>query len=127
MRLQDLLHHRIFAWTVIVLTIIMTGSMISNLWQVTHRPDNTVGQAEEVRVLENQLEQLKKDIEKQQSPENQEKVIRDQLNMQKEGEVIIQLPPLPTPTPFPTPNPSPTPQIYQQWWSVLTSQNEQNL
>lgn len=117
MRLGSIVHHRWFAWGFILFCLVMSVSLIRNSWRLSHQVDHSQQEAEDLQKLQETAEQLKQDIQREQTPFEQEKVIRNQLNMQKEGEIIIQLPPLPTPTPQPTLIPTPTPQIYQQWWN----------
>lgn len=55
--------------------------------------------------LQDEIQQLQSDLEKQNNPFYEEQVIRDQLNMQKPDEVVLQLPsPMPSVTHSPLPN-----------------------
>lgn len=116
MRIGRIVHHRWSAWAFIFFCLVMSVSLVRNAWRLSHQPDHSGQEAAELQKLQEESEKLKKDLEKEQQPFEKEKIIRDDLNMQKEGEIIIQLPPLPTPTPQPTVIPSLTPQIYQKWW-----------
>jgi cell division protein FtsB len=52
------------------------------------------------------------------SPREVEKTIRNQLNLLKEGEIAVIVPP---PTPTPTPIITPIPPVYRQWWNTFFS------
>lgn len=86
---------------------------------MTHKPDHSTQESQELQKLEAQKQLLQSDVQKLKSPIEQEKIIRNELNLQKEGETIIQLPPMPSPTPHPTQFPSPTPKPYEEWWGVV--------
>ena len=122
MRIGRIVHHRLFAWGVVFFCLVMSVSLTRNAWKLSHQPDHSEQESLELQKLQEKADQLKKDLEKEKQPFEQEKIIRDELNMQKEGEIIIQLPSLPTPTPAPPAMPSPTPQIFQQWWLEFIGQ-----
>ncbi|MEO8581894.1 MAG: hypothetical protein ABI425_04975 [Patescibacteria group bacterium] len=115
MRIGRIVHHRWFAWGVVFFSLVTSGSLVRNSWKLSHQPDHTQEETQVLEKLKATADKLQQNLEKDQHPFEQEKIVRDQLNMQKEGEIIIQLPALPTPSPHTTPIPSPTPQIYHQW------------
>jgi cell division protein FtsB len=115
MHIGRILHQKWTARLIIVLTLFMTFSLGINAWKMSHKPDHSQEESAELEKLQQQKDTLQSNISQHQQPFEKEKVIRDELNMQKEGETIIQLPNLPTPTPYPTFQPSPSPKVYKQW------------
>ncbi len=81
--------------------------------------------SEQVDVLEQEIGQiardvseLEKDVQIASTSGAQEKIIRDELLMQKPGERVIQMPEVEA-SPIPRPSPSPTPTNWQRWQMVL--------
>lgn len=52
------------------------------------------------------------------SPREVEKTIRNQLNLLKDGEIAVIVPP---PSPTPSPVITPLPPVYRQWWNTFFS------
>lgn len=57
-------------------------------------------------------------LEAAQTPFYQEKKLRDEFLLQREGEIIILLPDV-SPLPLPEPTPSPSPSAWEEWQSLL--------
>lgn len=108
---------------ILLLTILTTGflclPLIRNILFQIRQQDNSLIVEKEVIKIQEEVETLRKNVETQQQSFYQEKIIRDELQMQKDGEKIIQLPTLPTPTPLPTTHPTPTTSVREQWNRVL--------
>lgn len=119
MRVGRIVHHKIFAWGVVIFCLVTSISLVRNAWKLSHQPDHSQEENKQLQELQSKVDKLQQDINTQQQPFEQEKIIRDELNMQKEGEIIIQLPLLPTSTPRPEPTSMPTPKVYEQWWEVI--------
>jgi cell division protein FtsB len=80
---------------------------------------------EQVDVLEQEINQIARDVSELEKEVQvastsgaQEKIIRDELLMQKPGERVVQLPEVEA-SPVPRPSPSPTPTNWQQWRQIL--------
>lgn len=115
MQIGRILHQKLTARIIILASIFMATSLGLNAWKMSHQPDHSQEEAAELAKLQAKVDSLQANIDKHKQAFEQEKIIRDELNLQKEGETIIQLPGFPTPTPYPTTQPSPTPKVYQQW------------
>lgn len=88
------------------------------------RPKTTLS-ADPVKVLDQEIEQIASDVfylqtrlDEATSAAGQEKIVRNELLMAKDGEIVVQLPPLPTPSPSITLTSSPIP-IWQEWVNVI--------
>ncbi len=111
-------------WThpliIIVLTII-AGVLFFSMKKSTNRYQST---SNTIEVLEKnnqknavKLEELKQELEFSNSNFAKEKIIRDELLMQKPGEYVLQIPAsLPEPAAAP---PSPTPTPWEAWMKIL--------
>jgi len=74
---------------------------------------------QQVNLTAKEVETLKHKLEQVQQPEAKEKIIRDELLLQKPGEYTIQLPPIET-TDKTTTIPSSTPTSpRQEWFAIL--------
>ncbi len=65
-----------------------------------------------------EVSELRTDLEIANHPFTKEKMLRDELLLQKEGEIVFKLPDIPEVSPSPTPTPTPvTPWV--EWKEVL--------
>lgn len=71
-----------------------------------------------VKELEAEVKNLKQKNEQVKNEYYQEKIIRNELLMQKPGEVVLQLPPE-VKKPTPTTTPTPTPENVMKWKQVV--------
>lgn len=85
-------------------------------WSLVKPHPTTQTSTEVLQVLDQEVAQLARqvsDVERQanasQSALAQEKILRNELLLQKPGEWILQLPPDPSPSPLPSPTPTPPP------------------
>ncbi len=106
---------------VMLLSLVATCILLWSLWGTVKRSRSS---AEQVGLLEQELHQMASEVSRLEqkvsvasSAAAQEKIIRNELLMQKPGEYVVQLPPLETTTPTPTPAPSLSP--WQGWQQVL--------
>lgn len=118
--LKRLLAHPLVILLALVVTSLLVISMQIKKDQLNKRAETIADQAQVVEKLEAEVKTLEEKIEFAQQPFAQEKVIRNELLMQREGELVIQLPldQLPTPTPTPTP---PTQTPWEAWRALLFS------
>lgn len=114
-----LLNTRIFAWGVLIFTLVFTLSAFHRMWVLTHQPDPSQAMAQEVESLKTQVLGQQQEFDSAQQTFFQEQIIRNDLNMQRPGETVIQVPLLPTATPFVTPTPLPTQPVPQQWLELV--------
>lgn len=119
MNIRRILQNKWIARLFVLFTVLSSISLAHSIWLSSHRPNHTPEQAMEVERLQQQANQLRNDVEQVNDPFFQEKTIRDELNMQKEGEVILQIPDLPVPTAAPPATATPTPEVYEKWLEVL--------
>ncbi len=72
----------------------------------------------EVDLLKEKQVLLQQQLEESQLPYNQEKVLRNELRQQKEGDIVIQIPSV---APHISPSPTPTPTIsnWRAWIQVI--------
>jgi cell division protein FtsB len=118
MTLKSLLENRLIARLVVFITLAALISLSRTLWTRWNAPKNSLDNSQ-LEALKAQEAALKQDIASESNPFFKEKIIRDELNMSKEGELILQIPTMPTPTPFPTLQPTPSPQVYQKWLNAI--------
>jgi cell division protein FtsB len=106
---------------VITLVLGLTSWSLYRQIQKMQQVTGVVGSLEaEIADLSSETALLQEKLEYVDSDFAKEKIARDELLMQQPGEIIVQLPPLPSPSPVVT---SPTPaSIPGQWWQLLTSQ-----
>ncbi len=100
-----------------ILVVVGAGLLLVSLWGTVKRAQSS---AEQVVVLDQENQKMASEVLKLQNQvavastsAAQEKIIRDELLLQKSGEYVVQLPPLEVTRPSPTPEPSLTP--WQAW------------
>lgn len=100
--------------------LIFSYSLTTNLHRTRSSTEHLSVLEQEVEEMASETLELEERAAKAQSQEAQEKIIRDELLMQKPGEVIVQLPEINrSDLPLPSPSPSPTP--WEAWKKVLLS------
>lgn len=72
----------------------------------------------EVDLLKEKQAVLQQQLEESQLPYNQEKILRNELRQQKEGDIVIQIPSV-APRITPPPSPTPTMNPWQEWQVTL--------
>jgi hypothetical protein len=107
--------------TAVFLTVLALGLSISFLWsaQQLKKSDLIMEQAlEETQKARQEFDAVASQAALAQDPVSKERIIRDQLLMQKPGEVVVQLPDLEVPSPEPSPSAVPiTP--WEEWKKLL--------
>ena len=116
--MRRVLSHPAFMLLVGILAILFVFSLRSTQKLTTQRENQVEKNQLEVESLKSKQEQLKKQLEESQLPFNQEKILRNELRQQKEGDIVIQIPSI---APQITPPPSPTPTIsnWEGWMKVI--------
>ncbi|MBP9782076.1 hypothetical protein KBC89_05480 [Candidatus Woesebacteria bacterium] len=116
--MRRVLSHPAFMLLVGILAILFVFSLRSTQKLTTQRENQVEKNQLEVESLKSKQEQLQKQLEESQLPFNQEKILRNELRQQKEGDIVIQIPSI---APQITPPPSPTPTIsnWEGWMKVI--------
>jgi hypothetical protein len=78
-----------------VITILLCVSLYLNSHELAHSTTKITDLQAEVTTQNNTLEKLKSNLEDAKGDLAKEKIIRDQLLMQKPGEYVVQVPDLP--------------------------------
>ncbi len=116
--MQKLLFHPLTALFLTLLTIIFLISLYHNILDIRKSTETITVLDQENQKLASEISNLEKKLVDTRSDFVQEKITRDELLMQKPGEFIVQLPPLPSPNPQPQLNQqSTTP--WQEWRQIL--------
>ena len=110
-------HPAIVALVTLAAAIFIISNQLS-----THNQVDIDSQARQLEELMAQKERnitaLEEKIALSSDPFIKEKQARDELLLQKPGEVPLQLPPM-TPLPLPTPVPTTTPTPWQEWKALI--------
>ncbi len=111
-------YHPIALILLTLIGVLFSASLFSSL-------KKTRTSTEQVAVLEQEIEQMTSnvsDLEEQvaqaQTPEAQEKIIRDELLMQKEGEILVQLPEI-SENKYKRLEVKPSPKPWDEWKELL--------
>ena len=104
---------------IFILVSLMLVANIIRLWSNIRERGNIISQAgDKLQAEEEKKEQLKRDLAKVQSLEYIEKEAREKLNLGKEGEYTVILPPIPTSV-LPTPTIIDTSPNWKKWASLF--------
>lgn len=106
---------------VLILTLVGLGfsySLYSNIKKTRSSTEHVSVLEQETLQIASEVSLLQEKLNSAQSPANQEKIIRDQLLMQKPGETVVQLPPL-TASAATTTAPRPSPKPAEAWNQLL--------
>lgn len=109
-----LLHSRVKKLAILVTFLICLG-LLKNLWEQWQRSPSVQEDTVTVEELEAKKKEVLEKIESDNSDFSQEETIRNELNMKKDGEIILQLPPLPTTSPDIDPTPTATLRPLPAW------------
>jgi len=112
-----LLSHPIMILLVIVLVIVFFISLNQSEQRAASSNEEIVELEQEVAQIENSVDELEQQLEVAGHPITKEKVIRDELLLQKEGEYVFQLPEIEIEEKPVEVAETPTP--WQQWKEVL--------
>lgn len=89
---SSIFFHPFLLLITILLTLIISVSLIKSIIALREKRKILQEKQSEIRQLEQENRDIQQEIEKRNSDFYKEQVIRDELNMQKEGETVIQLP-----------------------------------
>lgn len=98
--------------------LVFSYSLIANLQRTRNSTEHLAVLEQEIAEMASEVSGLENQLENAQSTEAQEKIIRDELLMQKPGETLVQLPEL-SKEDLPLPSPSPTPTPWEEWRELL--------
>ncbi len=116
--MRKLLYHPLVVLLVTAMSFAYLLSLRTTL-QKADQPSETVGVLEqEIDYLASEVSRLEQQAEASQTEFSREKIIRDELLMQKPGEYIIQLPDT-IPVVVTQPSPPPTPTPWEAWRKLL--------
>ncbi|PIR58848.1 MAG: hypothetical protein COU69_03560 [Candidatus Pacebacteria bacterium CG10_big_fil_rev_8_21_14_0_10_56_10] len=100
----------------LVISAIFFVSLRKTAQRATDSAEYVAELNQEISRLEEEVAELERRLETAQSDFTREKILRDELLLQKPGEQVVKLPPLPPQPPPPEPEPEPEP---WQAWRVL--------
>lgn len=104
-RSQIIMRNKLLNWIFIIIFIVLTFNLISSWWRLYQKGD-VIKEAEmKLELSREKQEELKRSLAKTKSSEFIEKQAREKLNLSREGEVVLLLPPI-----TPIIEVSPTPQ-----------------
>jgi len=102
----------------IIISVIFYTSLDNNVAKLRESQSNVDILESSVSDQEQEITQLQSKLESSQNQITQEKVLRDELLLQKEGELIFKLPAIVDVSISPSPSPTPvTP--WEEWQEVL--------
>ena len=104
---------------VTILFFVMCLLLVRNAWNIWSTTRQPVVNDDSLEAEREKNAELKQDIGRWSEDFQKEMVIREELNMQKENESVLQVPPFPSVTSNPLPTPTPTPSNLQEWGSLL--------
>lgn len=113
-----LLYHPLTILAVTLLAVIFALSLHTSRQKMRTSTEQISVLEQEVDQMANEVYQLNYQVQTATSSAAQEKIIRDELLMQKPDEIIVQLPPIDE-VKMPLPSPSPSPDPWQEWWALI--------
>lgn len=116
--MRKVLSHPAFMLLIGILAILFVLSLRSTQKLTTQRGIQVEKNQLEVEALKNKQNDLQKQLEESQLPFNQEKILRNELRQQKEGDIVIQIPSI-APQISPPPSPTPTITNWKAWMEVI--------
>lgn len=115
--MKSVLYHPLVILIVSGVSLLFYFSLIKSDQKLIKTKETVATLNQEVTQLENQAKELQEKVEYASSSAAREKILRDELLMQKPGEYILQLPPQAHQQPEMTPSPSPT--AWEEWRMLL--------
>lgn len=97
--MKKLLFHPV---TILVFTVFILAGILSlqrTTREIRSSTETIQNLDQEINQIEGQVADLEAELEHASSEFAKEKIIRDELLMQKPGEFVIQMPPIPSPSP----------------------------
>lgn len=116
--MQSLLYHPVTILLICLLAVVFYVSLDQSARKADVSTKNVELLEQEISQMASEVSQLEAAVEEAEQEFAQEKIIRNELRKQKEGEVVFQVPDLVVPELPPDPTPEPkTP--WQEWREVL--------
>lgn len=116
--MRTLLYHPVTIVLVLLVAILFNVSLNQSAQKAQVSIKNVALLEQEIRQMTSDVSRLEQDLETAGLSFTQEKILRNELRQQKDGEIVFQVPDfeLPEVSPEPTPEP-PTP--WEEWQEVL--------
>lgn len=111
--------HRLLNWLFLLILIVLSVNLANSWWRLYQRGDIIKEAEDKLLEVHEKQEELKRNLAKAQSTQFIEKQARDKLNLSKEGETLIILPPI-TPVIEITPTITPALANWEKWVEVFT-------
>ena len=112
------MHNRYLNYILIGLCLLLIFNLIRTWWQLQSRGDVIKKTEEKLEQALDLHKKLERDLAKVQSPKFIEQQARNKLNLTREGDVVLMLPPI-TPEIEPTPTPVDTSSNLDKWLKVF--------
>lgn len=110
--------YRLFNWLFLLIFIALSVNLVRSWWHLESRGDVIKEAKDKLLEAKEKQDELKRDLAKAQSTQFIEKQARDKLNLSREGETVVILPPI-TPVIEMTPTPTPALANWQKWVNVF--------
>jgi len=112
MGMSNLLENRIFRFIIFFLALFLVVSLARSILTIRQKENIVLDEEDKLKGLQSQNTQFHQKIENLQSPLYIEKQAREKLNLGREGDYAVILPPL---TPMPTATPAPLLENWEKW------------
>ena len=116
--MMRLLYHPLTLLAFTLLVVIFALSLHTSRQKMKTSTERIAVLEQEVDQMASEVYQLDYQVQTATSSAAQEKIIRDELLMQKPDEIIVQLPPIDE-VKVPMPSPSPSPEPWQEWRMLI--------
>lgn len=113
-----LLYHPLTILAFTLLSLIFALSLYSSRAKMRSSTEQISVLEQEIGQMASDVSDLEQQVQTATSSLSQEKIIRDELLMQRQGEIIVQLPPVEEIV-VPEPSPSPTLTPWEEWRGLL--------
>ena len=110
--------HPLTALSLTLVTLVAVISLRQTAQKTQISSEETKVLDQEVQKIASEISELKAQVELAEHPFTQERILRNELLMQKPGEYVVQIPEVSVP-PRPQPTPTPTLSPWQAWQQVL--------
>ena len=109
---------KLLNWFLIFISLSLIVSVVRSFWSLSKGKRVIQETEEKLETTREQQEDLKRQLARSQSPNFIEKQAREKLNLGKEGEIILILPPI-SPIEEPTPTPIENLPNWQKWVKIF--------
>ncbi|HEX7018301.1 MAG TPA: septum formation initiator family protein [Patescibacteria group bacterium] len=115
--MKNLLYHPLVAVAVTIISLLFYFSLLKSDQKLVKTKESVASLTQEVALLQKEQTSLEEAVEYASTSAAQEKILRDELLMQKPGEYVLQLPAVAELESEPTPSPTPTP--WESWQELI--------